>query len=241
MLWRTPVARVVLLFSMGMAMILVAERNGLLGAGALANLVFGLGTRAAWQRGWPRAFNGALLSKAHRGTAGHKGAPEGDAAADRAAALAATSAHMLKHSLRALYFVWNVVFYPLLFGLVGTLLNISQTTPRTGKIAVGYAFFAVGVRFLVTLFVVAFVPVFQAFTPKERVFMSLSWISKATTQAAFATTPLLAIQAWVTAHPGASYGGVLPADLLAYGDQIKWACVLSIFVGTPLGTIFMSA
>ena len=68
--------------------------------------------------------------------------------------------------------------------------------------------------------------------------MSLAWISKATTQAAFATVPLLTLTAWVAENPGATWKGCTGPQLILYGQQIQWCCVLSIFIGTPLGTIF---
>ncbi len=83
-------------------------------------------------------------------------------------------------------------------------------------------------------------PMFRSFTPRERVFMSLAWISKATTQAAFATVPLIELTAWTVHHPGESWKGHSAADLILFGQQIQWCCVISIFVGTPLGTVFMN-
>ena len=52
--------------------------------------------------------------------------------------------------------------------------------------------------------------------------------------------PLLTLTAWVNANPGLSWKGNTPDQLLLYGQQIQWCCVLSIFIGTPLGTVFMN-
>ena len=100
-------------------------------------------------------------------------------------------------------------------------------------------FFTVATRFVGTFLVVQ-LPIFRGFTQRERVFMALAWISKATTQAAFATVPLLTLTAWVNANPGLAWKGNTGEQLLLYGQQIQWCCVLSIFIGTPLGTVFMN-
>ena len=208
------------LFSVCMMLIFVAEKNQLLGAGAIANLVFGLGVRHAWRRGWPGKW---ALAPEH--------------ADDPAAA----ASKMLKDDLAGLYRVWNIAFYPLLFGLIGASLDARDADPAIGRAAVGYAFFTVGVRLFVTLLVTNVLPPFrQRFTPGERAFMALAWISKATTQAAFATVPALQLDMWVSANPGKTWRGHTAADLARFGHQIQWCCVLSIFIGTPFGTIVMN-
>jgi NhaP-type Na+/H+ or K+/H+ antiporter len=93
------------LFAVCMCLIFVAETHELLGAGAIANLVFGLGVRNLWKRGWPARF----LAPEH--------------AHDPAAA----SAEMLLSSMAGLYKVWNIVFYPLLFGLAPVWMRARRT------------------------------------------------------------------------------------------------------------------
>jgi hypothetical protein len=215
-LYPGPGPRTWTLFAMCMMLIFVAEKYELLGAGAIANLVFGLGVRNLWKRGWPHRFID----------------PEHAADPD------AVATHYLKESLGGLYKVWNISFYPLLFGLIGASLDARAADPAIGRMAVGYSFFTIAIRFFGTLLVVH-LPAFRAFTTRERIFMAAAWISKATTQAAFATVPLLELQAWVTAHPGESWKGNTPAQLLLYGKYIQWTCVISIFTGTPIGTVLI--
>ena len=216
-LFPSPAVRTWTLFFVGMMLIFVAEKHELLGAGAIANLIFGLGVRYFWKKGWPAS----LLSPEH------------------AADPAGVGAAMLKASLGGLYTLWNLSFYPLLFGLIGASLNVRQADPATGRLALAYAVIAVCLRFFATM-LVTHAPVFRNFTTRERIFMSLAWISKATTQAAFATVPLLTLTAWVAANPGQMWRGRTGAQLIQHGLQIQWCCVLSIFIGTPLGTIFMN-
>jgi hypothetical protein len=215
-LYPGPGPRTWTLFAMCMMLIYVAEKHELLGAGAIANLVFGLGVRNLWKRGWPHCF----LDPEH--------AADPDAVAT----------HYLKESLGGLYKVWNISFYPLLFGLIGASLDARAADPAIGRMAVGYSFFTIAIRFFATLPVVH-LPAFRAFTTRERIFMAAAWISKATTQATFATVPLLELQGWVTAHPGESWKGNTPEQLLLYGKYIQWTCVISIFTGTPLGTVLI--
>ena len=211
------------LFWMGMMLIFVAEEHSLLGAGAIANLVFGLGVRHCWRKGWPRR----LLMREHAESAAY-----GTAVADE----------YLKTSLAGLHQVWNIAFYPLLFGLIGAALNPRSVKPAVGKLSLAYAAFTVAVRFVATAAVTTVVPALRDnFTRGERMFIACAWVSKATTQAAFATVPLITIQAWIAAHPtGTMWKGYTAAQLLLFGQEIQWCCVLSIFMGTPLGTIFMN-
>ena len=211
-----PGARTWTIFVVCMMLIFVAEKHQLLGAGAIANLVCGLGTRHMWRKGFP----GPMLSPAHRDDPQY--------------------AHtMLKETLGGLYRVWNIVFYPLLFGLIGASLNVRKVDPTIGKLALAYAVFAVAVRFLVAL-IVTRLPPFKRFSPRERVFMALTWISKATTQAAFATQPLVLLTQWMDENPGTLWHGHTHAQLVAFGTAIQWSCVLSIFLGAPLGTLAMN-
>ena len=208
------------LFWMGMMLIFVAETHSLLGAGAIANLVFGLGVRHFWRKGWPRRF----LKREHAESVGTTVADE-----------------YLKTSLSGLHQVWNIAFYPLLFGLIGAALNPRSVAPSVGKLSLAYAAFTVAVRFISTAAVTTVVPALRNnFTLGERLFIACAWISKATTQAAFATVPLVTIQQWVAANPGATWKGYTAAEMLLFGVEIQWCCVLSIFIGTPLGTICMN-
>ena len=145
---------------------------------------------------------------------------------------------MLKESLGGLYKVWNISFYPLLFGLIGASLDVRVADPEIGRLAVAYSFFTIAVRFFATL-LSTLLPPFRGFSTRERVFMAFAWISKATTQAAFATVPLLTIAAWVADHPGESWKGNTPEQLLLFGKYIQWTCVIAIFTGTPLGTVLI--
>ena len=219
--FNNGIKRTVILFFSCLSLIYVSDAEGVLGAGAIGNITMGLTVRFLWQRGWPRS----LISEEHR------------------ADVPVQAQLMIDESLGALSTAWYLCFYPLLFGLIGASLNFKAVDPEIAGRAITYAVLAVTLR-AVTATCVAYR--FKQFTRRERLFMGLSWISKATTQAAFATVPLETMTAWCKAQKGFDpelpdnsirYHGYGCKDMFAWGNAIQWCCVLSIFVGTPLGTV----
>ncbi|KAL0970522.1 hypothetical protein UPYG_G00243200 [Umbra pygmaea] len=78
-------------------------------------------------------------------------------------------------------------FQPLLFGLIGAEIKISTLNPNL-PLGLGLVCISVGlmVRVLVTLSVV----LFAGFTLKEKLFIAVAWVPKATVQAAIGSTSL---------------------------------------------------
>nr|XP_051675497.1 sodium/hydrogen exchanger 9B1 isoform X3 [Oryctolagus cuniculus] len=72
---------------------------------------------------------------------------------------------------------WNV-FQPLLFGLVGSEISVSALEPNTIGVCVATLSLALCVRILTTFLLVCF----AGFNFKEKIFIALSWIPKATVQ-----------------------------------------------------------
>ena len=221
--WCTPARRSGMLLLTCAALMYVA--NNLYeqtGAGAIANLTLGLCTRAAWQRGVPFA----LLSGEH------------------AADVPRAATHMLLDVQRHLGDAWQLAMYPLLFGLLGASLfdvNVDRSSGRAMSIsrAVGYATCAITMRILVTGGVTHRM---RRFSRRERVFLSLAWCTKATAQAAFATIPRHLIHRWVLTHaPDDTLRGATAEQLTRWGEDIHNCAVLAVFLGTPLGTIFINS
>lgn len=221
--WNRGIKRTIILAFSCFSLIYVADSQGVLGAGAIGNIVMGLSTRFFWQRGWPKRF----LSEEHRSN------------------VELQAQAMISESLGLLSTAWYLCFYPLLFGLIGASLNFKAVDPLIAGRAITYAVIAVTLRAIVATCVAAN---FKQFTKRERIFMGLSWVSKATTQAAFATVPLDEMTKWCTTE---GYDPAAPTNILYrgryscksmldWGNAIQWCCVMSIFVGTPLGTIFMT-
>lgn len=103
LLFPTPRVRTSAVLATSVALVLVSDTYGLLGAGAISNLVFGLLTRHLWHTCAPRFAHSA----AH--LAAHDADPNG------------TALRMLRSTLGAAYTLWSVCFGPLLFGLVGAV------------------------------------------------------------------------------------------------------------------------
>jgi hypothetical protein len=214
--WCTPARRSAMLLLTCAALMYVAnnvfEQTG---AGAIANLTLGLCTRHAWQRGWPFP----MLSGEHRADVPR----------------AATS--MLLDVQRHLSDVWQFALFPLLFGLLGASFDLRRGTEDPsvsyGR-AVLYAVTTIALRGTITGTVTHRM---RRFTRRERVFISLAWCTKATTQAAFATIPRHLIRVWIDAlGPDDTLHGATVAQLRQWGEDIHISAVLAVFLGTPLGT-----
>ncbi|XP_036446914.1 sodium/hydrogen exchanger 9B2 [Colossoma macropomum] len=115
---------------------------------------------------------------------------------------------------------WDV-FQPLLFGLIGAEITISTLNPNT--VGLGMATLCVGVvvRVLVTFAVV----LFAGFNLKEKIFISLAWLPKATVQAAIGSTAL---------DMARSIGD---QQLERYGMDVLTVAVLAILVTAPIGAL----
>jgi hypothetical protein len=212
--WCTPARRSGILVCMCAMLMYVASSYEQIGAGALANLTLGLATRHAWLRGWPFP----LLSGEHR------------------ADVSRTATEMLLSAHKNLAWLWHCSLYPLLFGLMGASFNIVGAGPSAVK-AIAYAFVAMGIRVAATLCVTQAMP---RFTRRERIFLALSWCSKAAAQAAFAGVPRALIAAWVADHPGQTHRGASAAQLLRWSDDIAWCCTVAIFLSNPLAMLFIN-
>ncbi|XP_072552181.1 sodium/hydrogen exchanger 9B2 [Salminus brasiliensis] len=115
---------------------------------------------------------------------------------------------------------WDV-FQPLLFGLIGAEITISALSPDT--VGLGMATLCVGVviRVLVTFAAV----LFAGFNLKEKIFISLAWLPKATVQAAIGSTAL---------DMARSIGD---QQMEYYGMVVLTVAVLSILVTAPIGAL----
>ncbi|GMT33359.1 hypothetical protein PFISCL1PPCAC_24656, partial [Pristionchus fissidentatus] len=94
--------------------------------------------------------------------------------------------HVISMEQSHLRFLWDLLFSPLLFGLIGFELRLQMLTWRL--VLLGCAILAIGVVFRM---IVAFFAVMGAgLSTKERAFVALAWPSKATVQAALATVAI---------------------------------------------------
>ncbi|XP_035377424.1 sodium/hydrogen exchanger 9B2 [Electrophorus electricus] len=115
---------------------------------------------------------------------------------------------------------WDI-FQPLLFGLIGAEITVSTLNPYT--VGLGIATLCVGVivRVLVTFAVV----LFAGFNLKEKFFISLAWLPKATVQAAIGSTALDMART------------VGDQQLEYYGMDVLTVAVLAILITAPIGAL----
>ncbi|KAL0970531.1 hypothetical protein UPYG_G00243340 [Umbra pygmaea] len=112
-------------------------------------------------------------------------------------------------------------FQPLLFGLIGAEIEISTLNPNT--VGLGMACLAVGlvIRVLFTFLVVFF----GGFNIKEKLFISVAWLPKATVQAAIGSKALdLARESG-------------DEVLIKYGLDVLTVAVLAILTTAPVGAL----
>ena len=125
--------------------------------------------------------------------------------------------------------LWTL-FQPMLFGLIGAEVKISYLDRNL--VASGVATLAVGlvVRCAVTYIVV----LGNNLNLKEKLFCVISWLPKATVQAAIGSLCLDTARNWDTTNVKEK------ANALQYGRQILTIAVLVILITAPIGAIGIS-
>ena len=228
--WKLTAATLVL----GLLPMFVAERLHAHGGGAIGALLVGVVGSWAWRRRRPAwlaagAEREALLrEEADLGAA--LGTPDGDAraAADRLREVGkkldaigrsdaddAHKSHLVEANIGLL---WTWLAQPLLFGVIGTELNFHRMAPAVA----GRALVVVGVGLLVRI-PAAYVAVHfdDRLKFREKAFVALAWLPKATVQAALASVPAEVV------------------DDRRRGEAILTTAVLAILATAPLGSLFI--
>lgn len=108
-------------------------------------------------------------------------------------------------------------FEILLFCLVGCALNLNYAFSKDGFIIIGLIIIALICRSIGVIFSI----IATKYTIKEKIFIIISYLPKATVQA--------------------SIGGIALAEGLACGDLILTAAVISILITAPLGAILIDS
>ncbi|KHJ84952.1 phosphomannose isomerase type I, partial [Oesophagostomum dentatum] len=119
--------------------------------------------------------------------------------------------------------MWHHALQPLLFGLIGLELNLEMISTRT--VLLGVIILAIGLLFRL---VASFVAVFgSGLHIKERLFVAIAWMPKATVQAALAPVVLEAARS----RPSSS------ATYVEYGVLILTISIMSILITAPFGAL----
>uniref|UniRef100_A0A4W3JED1 Solute carrier family 9 member B2 n=1 Tax=Callorhinchus milii TaxID=7868 RepID=A0A4W3JED1_CALMI len=118
---------------------------------------------------------------------------------------------------------WSI-FQPLLFGLIGAEISIASLEINTVGLGIATLIIALVIRIFVTFFMV----LCAGFSLKEKIFVSLAWIPKATVQAAIGSTAL------DTAR--------VRNDMISeeFGMTVLTVAFLSILLTAPVGAVIIS-
>ncbi|GAB6018823.1 Sodium/hydrogen exchanger 9B2 [Chamberlinius hualienensis] len=120
--------------------------------------------------------------------------------------------------------IW-LIFQPILFGLIGSEVKLSNLVGNTVGYGVAIVLIAVVARSIVTFFVTAK----SNFNLRERLFITLSWIPKATVQA---TVGPVALDTARQLTAG--------TENVTFGIEVLTIAVISILLTAPTGAIAMS-
>ncbi|XP_050194020.1 sodium/hydrogen exchanger 9B2 isoform X2 [Myiozetetes cayanensis] len=115
---------------------------------------------------------------------------------------------------------WNI-FQPFLFGLIGAEVSVTSLRPETVGLCVAILGIALVVRIITTFLMVSF----AGFNFKEKVFVSLAWMPKATVQAAIGSLAL------DTARRHQD------EQLEKYGMDVLTVAFLAILITAPIGAL----
>uniref|UniRef100_A0A8D0H2A1 Cation/H+ exchanger transmembrane domain-containing protein n=1 Tax=Sphenodon punctatus TaxID=8508 RepID=A0A8D0H2A1_SPHPU len=115
---------------------------------------------------------------------------------------------------------WDI-FQPFLFGLIGAEISVASLRPETVGLCVGTLGIALIVRVIATFLLVSF----AGFNLKEKIFISLAWIPKATVQAAIGSLAL------DTAR------NEQDEKLEKYGMDVLTVAFLAILITAPVGAL----
>lgn len=139
------------------------------------------------------------------------------------------NSHIAHEVEQDLSFVWRIVAQPLLFSVIGAALDFSQIEPGTIPKALGLITFGVIIRSFVAL-----LSTYGAgLSLKERTFIALAWVPKATVQAALGSVPLDLIRTTMKRSDDPDKYD----KSIQFGVDILTVSVFSILMTAPLGLV----
>ena len=125
--------------------------------------------------------------------------------------------------------IWGIAIRPLLFGSIGAAFDLS-VMPKESLLK-SCAVIVIGLCFrLPTAFMASLGANLSA---KERLFVSVAWVPKATVQAGLCTIPLIMIQRIHSESPNFN-------ELADFGIKIMSTGILSIIITAPIGLLLIS-
>lgn len=140
-----------------------------------------------------------------------------------------TFATQVEHQVSA---AWTWVAQPLLFGLVGTQVVFSKIPREAVPRALAAIFAGWVARMPATFLSVSF----SHLNTREKLFVVLNWLPKATVQAALAAAPLERVEA----EMGAPEAGAAAAEYTKFGEDALVTILLSVLICGPLGVALVA-
>ncbi|RZC36988.1 mitochondrial sodium/hydrogen exchanger 9B2, partial [Asbolus verrucosus] len=118
--------------------------------------------------------------------------------------------------------IFWMIFEPILFSITGAQIKLNELDGNIVSIGIGILIAAAIIRIIVTILL----GIGCKLNLKEKIFVSLSWMSKATVQAALGPITLGVVKDKMPEHD--------------YAEKILMICVLSIILTAPTGAIIMT-
>jgi len=140
-----------------------------------------------------------------------------------------TFATQVEHQVSA---AWTWVAQPLLFGLVGTQVVFSKIPPAAVPRALAVIFAGWAARMPATFLSVSY----SHLNTKEKIFVMLNWLPKATVQAALAAAPLERVEA----EMGGPEASAAAAEFIQFGEDALVTVLLSVLICGPLGVALVA-
>ncbi|XP_014612429.1 PREDICTED: mitochondrial sodium/hydrogen exchanger 9B2-like, partial [Polistes canadensis] len=119
--------------------------------------------------------------------------------------------------------IFWMIFEPILFGITGTQIRIDELKGKTVYLSISCLLAGIIIRIIVTIIV----GIGCKLNTKEKVFIALSWMAKATVQAALGPVTLDEVNQDDT-------------EQVEYANIVLTICVLSILLTAPAGAIIIS-
>ncbi|XP_034231222.1 sodium/hydrogen exchanger 9B2 isoform X2 [Thrips palmi] len=133
--------------------------------------------------------------------------------------------------------IFWMIFEPILFGLTGTMIKIDQLDPHTVGLVAGCLFIGFVIRIGSTI-PIAYK---SGLNTKEKVFVSLSLMAKATVQAALCTVPLDLMREGQAEGSGQAEGQAAGhSETRGHAELFLTTCVVSILLTAPTIAILMT-
>ncbi|KAL0881051.1 hypothetical protein ABMA27_002184 [Loxostege sticticalis] len=134
-----------------------------------------------------------------------------------------------KHPVSNLFRILWIFFEPILFAFTGAQITISELNPQVMQMGAVCLVSCLVIRVIAT-FLVSFG---CGLNNKEKLFIGLTWMAKATVQAALGPAALYLV------NSGGSAGGTVKEETM-YAETLLAVSVLSVVISAPLGAVLIA-